>query len=91
MGKNVVGSGVCPLAVHFRLKCGDVEDVVARIKSLKSEIRVGGSLYADYPESLFRAIRSFDEIDSDYFYEEGARSSIVMLLKVFVQIVLIVP
>ena len=39
MSKMVVGSGVCPLAVHFRMKSGDIEEVVDRVKSLKSEIR----------------------------------------------------
>lgn len=82
MGKMVVGSGVCPLAVRFRLKSGDLEDVVARIKSLKSEIRKGGKLFGNYPESLFAEIRSWKEIDSDYFFEEGARASIVIALKV---------
>lgn len=82
MSKTVVGSGVCPLAVHFRLKSGDLEEVVGRIKSLKPEIRKGGKLFENYPESLFAEIRSWEEIDPDYFFEEGARASIVIALNV---------
>lgn len=82
MSKMVVGSGVCPLAVHFRMKSGDIEEVVGRVKSLKSEIRKGGRLFKNYPESLFAEIRSWGDVEPGYFYEEGARSSIVLALKV---------
>ena len=82
MKNVVVGSGLCPLAVRFQLKDGYLDDVVARIKNLKSEIRKGGRLFKKYPQSLFDEILSWDEINPNYMYVEGARSSVVIAQKV---------
>lgn len=81
MKNVVVGSGLCPLAVRFQLKDGYLDDVVARIKNLKSEIRKGGKLFKKYPQCLFDEILSWDEINPNYIYVEGARSSVVIAQK----------
>lgn len=82
MKNVVVGSGLCPLAVRFQLRDGYLDDVVDRIKNLKSKIRKGGKLFGKYPQSLFDEILSWDEINPDYMFIEGARSSIVIAQKV---------
>ena len=84
MKNVVVGSGLCPLAVRFQMRGGngDLNDVVARIKNLKSGIRKGGKLFRNYPQSLFDEILSWDEINPDYMFVEGARSSVVIAQKV---------
>ncbi len=74
----VVGSGLCPYTVRFRVEDGAALDIVDRIKGLKKEIRKGGRLFDNYPQSLFDEIHSWAEVDSTYFKEEGARASIVI-------------
>ncbi len=78
MKNVVVGSGVCPLYVKFRIRDEDATTVAQKAKSLKSAIRKGGKLYKNYPQSLFDEILSWDEIDNTYFENFGAKASIVL-------------
>ena len=59
-----------------------VQAVVDELRGEKIDIRKGGRLFKNYPESLFAEIRSWGDVEPGYFYEEGARSSIVLALKV---------
>ncbi len=78
MKNIVVGSGVCPLYVKFKIVDESAEDVAAKAKALKKEIREGGRLYKNYPQSLFDEILSWREVDGNYFENLGARASIVI-------------
>ena len=83
-GKStVIGSGICPLAVHFRAKASAEDAVIkARLKALKDDIRKGGKLHENFPQSLLSEISSWkDLLEEQAPVIEGARSSIFIPLK----------